>query len=281
MSSNLIKRIIVAVISIPIILYASLQGGVWLFILLSFFVALGIGEYLIGEGVRPTTPFFWSSWITTMFAFVAISGFWPKFEDASSSFVVGGFALFCFFMLSGMLATLMRQEPAHLFNRYVRVLWGMAYVGVLYGLVYRLGENREDYDGGKAMLFLFAILWIGDTAAMWVGSKLGKHKLAPTVSPNKTVEGFVGGFVSALLTALVFYSLDIFPAISFLHLIGIACGVSIFGQLGDMVESMWKRSVNLKDSSHIIPGHGGILDRFDSLLFAAPFAYLYFLLVSG
>lgn len=281
MSANMIKRIIVAAIFIPIILYASLQGGVWLFSLLSLFVAIGIGEYLIGEGQKFSSPMFWSAWITAVIVFVVMSGFWPTFEDTSSSFVVGGFALFCFFMLSGMAATLQQQDPAQLFNRHVRLLWGMAYVGVLYAIVFLFGSNREDYDGGKALLFLFAILWIGDTAAMWVGSQFGKHKLAPTVSPNKTVEGFFGGIVSALLTALLFYSLDVFPSVSFLHLLGIAGGVSIFGQLGDMVESMWKRSVGLKDSSHIIPGHGGILDRFDSLLFAAPYAYLYFLLISG
>ena len=124
-------------------------------------------------------------------------------------------------------------------------------------------------------MFLFGLLWVGDTAAMFVGGAIGKHKLAPTVSPNKTIEGFIGGIVGALVIGalMCFWKFSEVPAY---HVMLIALGCSVFGQLGDLVESMWKRSIGIKDSSAIIPGHGGVLDRFDSLLFAAPFMSFYF-----
>jgi phosphatidate cytidylyltransferase len=148
---------------------------------------------------------------------------------------------------------------------------------VLYGLTFYLGAFKSQslpVSGGDRLLFLFGLLWVGDTTAMWVGSALGRHKLAPTVSPNKTVEGFVGGILGALAigVVMIFWRLD---AIPWYHVLIIAFGCSIFGQLGDLVESMWKRSLGIKDSSAIIPGHGGVLDRFDSLLFAAPFMLFY------
>ena len=154
---------------------------------------------------------------------------------------------------------------------------------MLYPYVYLVGSGQHQIMGtsiqsGDWLLFLFGLLWVGDTAAMGVGKWIGKHKLAPAVSPNKTVEGFFGGIVGAVVIGVIMY-LWKFSDISFTHVLAIAVGCSVFGQLGDLVESMWKRSLGIKDSSAIIPGHGGVLDRFDSLLFAAPFMYYYKLLI--
>jgi phosphatidate cytidylyltransferase len=135
-------------------------------------------------------------------------------------------------------------------------------------------------SGGDLLLFLFGVLWVGDTAAMGVGKWLGRHKLAPAVSPNKTVEGFIGGFVGALAVGLLMAFWK-FGQLPLYHVLFMALGCSLFGQLGDLVESMWKRSLGIKDSSDIIPGHGGVLDRFDSLLFAAPFMYGYLVWLVG
>ena len=167
-----------------------------------------------------------------------------------------------------------------LFLSHSRLLWGFTYIIFLYPFVYAIngvyfGGGLASAGGGDRMLFLFAVLWVGDTAAMWIGSAVGKHKLAPTVSPNKTIEGFVGGLLGALAVGvlMIFWK---FSSVSWYHVLLIALGCSFFGQLGDLVESMWKRSLGIKDSSAIIPGHGGVLDRFDSLLFAAPFMWLYY-----
>jgi phosphatidate cytidylyltransferase len=124
-------------------------------------------------------------------------------------------------------------------------------------------------------LILLMIIWASDTAAYLVGKSLGRHKLAPAVSPKKTVEGFVGAIAGAVLITLVFHKAIDLTIMSALYS-GIILG--ILGQLGDMLESVAKRVFGVKDSSGLFPGHGGILDRLDSFLLTAPFLYHY---VSG
>lgn len=125
------------------------------------------------------------------------------------------------------------------------------------------------------IFYAFVVIWTTDSGAYFIGRKLGKNKLWPEISPNKTVEGFIGGIVSAVVFAIIFNLITgLFG--SFIELIIITILVSIFGQIGDLVESALKRHYNVKDSGKLLPGHGGILDRFDSLLFILPI--LHFLL---
>ena len=117
------------------------------------------------------------------------------------------------------------------------------------------------------------IIWVNDSFAFLVGKNFGKNKLFPSVSPKKTIEGFVGGMVFAMIAG---YIISIYNSdLSLINWIIIATIVSVIGTIGDLVESKFKRQANIKDSGNIMPGHGGILDRLDSLLFAAPFVYLY------
>jgi phosphatidate cytidylyltransferase len=132
------------------------------------------------------------------------------------------------------------------------------------------------YEGGfhpYLMISILSIIWVNDSFAFLVGKNFGKNKLFPSVSPKKTVEGLLGGLVFSLLAGLFIskFNLDF----ATLHWLAIALIVSLIGTLGDLVESKFKRQANIKDSGNIMPGHGGILDRLDSLLFAAPFVYLY------
>ncbi|MBC1521132.1 phosphatidate cytidylyltransferase [Listeria aquatica] len=123
------------------------------------------------------------------------------------------------------------------------------------------------------VLFALLIVWSTDTGAYFIGRQFGKHKLAPHVSPNKTVEGFIGGIVSAIIIAGgFFYLMNLSGNIGLVILALIV--LSIFGQLGDLVESALKRFYGVKDSGKILPGHGGILDRFDSLLFVLPLLHI-------
>ena len=132
--------------------------------------------------------------------------------------------------------------------------------------------------GGYLAITIFASIWICDTVAQFVGLKFGKHKLSPRVSPNKTWEGAVGGFVAAILAALLARFL-LLPFLSIAETLIIGTVVGIFGQMGDLAESLLKRDAQVKDSSSLIPGHGGVLDRFDSLIFVSPILFLYFDLV--
>ena len=277
MSKNLIARIAVAAVAIPAILWISYRGGAWLFGMVLLFALLAAGEFLTREGYRPTGLIFWLGLVAVGLAITVSTGFVNTLQLLSVEISSNGGVLallLAFFLITAMILAVGKDSPAELFRRHARLVWGVLYLGLLYPFVYKMGQGFEAIGGGDCLLFLFALLWLGDTAAMGVGKWLGKHKLAPTVSPNKTVEGFVGGIVGALVIAVVMHFWRL-PDLGLGHLVLIALGASIFGQLGDLVESMWKRSLGIKDSSSLIPGHGGLLDRFDSLLFAAPFAYAY------
>lgn len=134
----------------------------------------------------------------------------------------------------------------------------------------------EGSFNGKILLGIFILIWASDTGAYIFGITLGKNRLFERISPKKSWEGFIGGIAVAQLGAfLIAKYLGIFEYVHWGVIAGI---VAIFGTLGDLVESMYKRSVGVKDSGNILPGHGGILDRFDSFLFTIPviFTYLYF-----
>lgn len=283
MSRNLIARIAIAIVAIPLILWLCYQGGDWLFGMIVFFAALGLYEFLNNEGYGPRHLLFYLACVVVAGMFVAQYGNGVRWFIPVKILFSGMSGMLLFFLLSGMILASGKSSPAELFQKQTRLFWGVFYIGVLYPYVYLVGTSYNQgstyiIPGGDWLLFLFGVLWVGDTAAMFVGKAFGKHKLAPTVSPNKTVEGFIGGIIGALIVGLVMYYWK-FDQLNVVHCLLIAGVCSFFGQLGDLVESMWKRSLNIKDSSSLIPGHGGILDRFDSLLFAAPVMYLYKLLI--
>ena len=124
------------------------------------------------------------------------------------------------------------------------------------------------------LLFIFSVIWWGDIAAYYVGKYLGKHSLAPRVSPGKTVEGSLGGLAGNLAGGLAAWAW-FFQEISLTHCLIVIVICGIIGQFGDLAESILKRSAGVKDSGSLIPGHGGLLDRIDSLMFAAPAFYFY------
>lgn len=144
------------------------------------------------------------------------------------------------------------------------VAWLLGHLVLIHGM-----------DEGKFYIFfLLMVIWGGDTAAYYVGKNLGRRKLAPQISPNKTVEGSVGGLGGAIVGALIakLWFLSELPAGDAV-ILGVLLGAA--GQLGDLSESAVKRSADVKDSGKIIPGHGGLLDRLDSMIFAAPILYYY------
>jgi phosphatidate cytidylyltransferase len=150
------------------------------------------------------------------------------------------------------------------------------YPGLLTGFVGALKSYEAVYDGTKLVMVLFALVWVNDAGAFFAGSALGKRKLAPRISPNKTWEGTIGGFAASVLLGLVIAALSRFTAGQGL-LLGVILGV--IGPLGDLAESALKRGAGVKDSGALLPGHGGVLDRIDSVIVCAPLLY-YFVLTT-
>ena len=145
----------------------------------------------------------------------------------------------------------------------------VVYIGIGFMYFY---ETRE--HGLHFILFALLVVWLTDTGAYIFGRLFGKHKLWPLISPNKTIEGFIGGIISSLIVAVIFgQSFDMH--VSLWLLIPLTMLLSMFGQLGDLVESGLKRHFGVKDSGNVMPGHGGILDRFDSFIFVLPLLNLF------
>jgi phosphatidate cytidylyltransferase len=133
---------------------------------------------------------------------------------------------------------------------------------------------REDQSGAIWIFLLLAVIFAGDTSAYYVGSYWGRHKLSPAISPGKTIEGAIGGLAANLVVGAIGKTLFL-PGLPWSLSLLFFLAVGIAGQLGDLFESEMKRSSNIKDSSNILPGHGGVLDRIDALLFASPVAYIF------
>jgi len=209
--------------------------------------AVGIGLGLIlslilsFEGMKEISPFLVIILLVLAVLFMAVS------QDLSSTISKMGIALF-----------------------------GILFIGFLLAHVSLV---RNMLNGRVWVLFLIITVWAGDIFALLSGSFLGRHKLYPKISPNKTFEGLAGAIVGSIIVALAFSWLFI-PGLKMGSCTLLAIGLGIFGQLGDFTESMLKRSAQVKDSGTLIPGHGGMLDRLDSFLFSAPFlhyALLFFL----
>lgn len=181
----------------------------------------------------------------------------------------------------GMFTTLLAIPASYVFSKRdveeslpasAVAVMGTMYVGMLAGCLIRL---RNDFvEGPKLVFFLLLVVWIGDAGAYYVGKRFGKRKLSPLISPKKTVEGFMGGITTSIICAIVI-SLTFFREFPLVHAIVVGAVLSVAGVIGDLAESMWKRSAAVKDSGTLIPGHGGFLDRFDSILFTAPILYVY------
>ncbi len=132
--------------------------------------------------------------------------------------------------------------------------------------------------GPLLLLFVLILTWVGDTAAYFVGRSFGKYKLAPHLSPKKTWEGTIASFAGFLIVALVFGR---FMTVPVGHLLGMAAVGNVAGQVGDLLESAYKRSAGIKDSGSLLPGHGGVLDRIDALILAIPVVWYYWILIDA
>lgn len=161
-----------------------------------------------------------------------------------------------------------------------KYLYLLGYITLPFLFIVKISFGTNDYNP-KIIIGLFVLIWTNDTFAYLVGKSMGKHKLFERVSPKKTIEGFLGGMVFAAFAGFLISKLYIQPNPAFsgrsiLIWTIIALIVSVFGTIGDLIESKFKRIAGVKDSGSIMPGHGGILDRLDSVIFVAPIIFLFY-----
>ncbi len=267
--NNTATRIIVSIIAIPLIIIACIYGKIPFLIFV-----LGIGTisfWEFSEMVKNKNAY--TNFIVGVIGiFAIILNAYFKFLEFYNLFIAITIVLFLY--------ELFRNKSSVILNVGATLL-GIFYLGLFSSSILMIREYFSELEmfyseGGYIVISIMVSIWVCDSAAFFIGSAFGKHKLFPRVSPNKSWEGAIAGFVFSVITmiaakALVLDSISLNSAI----IIGVIIGV--IGQLGDLVESLIKRDAGVKDSSGIIPGHGGIFDRFDSLLLTAPVVYLYLL----
>lgn len=185
--------------------------------------------------------------------------------------------LFIFIIPSLILIILIfkRDEYGKLLKSGSFSLMGIIYIGIFSGYLLLIYSYRGNGVRGRELLiYLISVIWLGDTGAYYIGRYFGKHPLALRLSPKKTVEGAIGGVIFAILGGLIMRLL-LKNYISYIESILFSIFLSIMGQVGDLIESGFKRALKVKDSGTMLPGHGGVMDRMDGLIFSAPFMYLY------
>jgi len=307
--TNHLQRVIIAVIGIPLVIFLTMAGGIYFFILIAAISGIALREFyrlsaakgaapLIGMGMTAgfvlNLAFFYPQLHTFIVGVAANTGIQIPFPSQAQLAVIATILI----ILSISIVELFRNHGSPILN-ISTTLFGIMYVPLFLSTLIHLREIFIPMDipiyryfplvtqgqmpdvsatiyrwGGYTIVSLFAMIWICDSAAYYFGRAFGKHKLFPRVSPNKSWEGTIAGFLFAVIAAVAAKYL-VLEYLSVGNAVVVGIIVGIFGQIGDLVESLLKRDAGVKDSSSLIPGHGGVLDRFDSLLFVTPLVYLY------
>ncbi len=289
--SNVTKRILVGIIGAPIIVATIILGGWWFFAFVQVIALMGLSEfYQMAENkARGNRVAGYTAGIAAGFILQFTGDLYglAAHEGARLFLLISILLLFTIVVLS---MELWRARPNAIVNVSVTV-FGVLYVSLgmesLIGLrtLFEAPWLRFDAGGGDPTTFpdtygmwlvlnMLGAIWTCDTAAYFIGSKFGRHKLFERISPKKSWEGALSGFVGSIVFFTVM-SYIFLPVLPVWHAIIVGGLIGAAGQLGDLAESLLKRDAGVKDSSNLIPGHGGILDRSDSVLFVAPLVYIY------
>lgn len=259
------KRWITGLVAVPFLVFFIQQGGVWLFLLVVAAAELGLWEYyriILGKGER----------IFSGLPLIGIgSVFLVLFAAYRNSPDLMAAALALNLTAGGLFVVLRFGRTPNIVNFLPKQILGVTYISLFLGLLILI---RNSAEGVVWLYFLIAVVFAGDISALYVGSAVGRHKLSPSVSPGKTVEGSIGGLAANLAIGLLI-KLFFLPGLNWPQTILFCILTGAAGQVGDLFESVLKRSSKVKDSGGLLPGHGGILDRIDALLFATPVAYLF------
>lgn len=267
------KRYLGAIIISPMVIFI-LLGGILLKIGVFLLSMVGLFEFYKVSRKKGIKPLSLAAYIATIVYFLTLDN---KYIS-NPSYYKFLFGILIFSILALMCYIVVNSK--YNYNDIAVTILGFLYVTVFFSYIVLVNQKQ---NGNLLVWLIFISSWLCDTGAYYSGKFFGKHKLIPKVSPNKTIEGSIGGLISSAIACFLFglffntYSSSIQP-LHFL-IIGLICGV--FCQFGDLIASSIKRYIGVKDFSNLIPGHGGILDRFDSILFASVVVYYYITFILG
>ena len=285
--NNFIKRTITGIIYVACIITAFMQPFAMLF-LFALVTGLTAWEFcgLVNDRVAHTQVNPLICTVAAVYFFLAMSGYVSGITPSSGVFIPYLLTIVYLFVSE---LYLKQENPI---NDWAYTMLSQMYIALPYSMIpvlaFNAGADGNIHFNSLLPLSVFIFLWVSDSGAYCVGSLIGKHKLFPRISPGKSWEGSIGGGVFILIAAaavawydhLEFEDLkaagELYPPVlTTLQWLGLGLVVCVFGTWGDLVESLFKRTIGIKDSGNILPGHGGMLDRFDSSLMAFPAAVVY------
>jgi len=283
------KRVATAVVLIPFVVSLVVWGSTAIVSLaVALVTMLALFEYFaLGEAIGHRAHRFWTATCALILVYVQWRGVYvPAYSlpggltaYRNTEWFAGGMpsleVALLLFALGIAAITLFTKRPL------VEALpaAGISTSGLIlvaFPLSFAIRIHGSGTQGPPLLLFAMVIIWVGDTAGYFVGRSIGKRALAPHLSPKKTWEGTVASFLGSLIVAVVFAR---FMTVPLVHLLAMAAVGNIAGQVGDLLESAYKRSAGIKDSGSILPGHGGVLDRIDALILAIPVVWYYWILI--
>ncbi len=269
LNANILPRLVVILLGVPCFYFITLRGGLFFLVLVDLIIPLGLREFYVLMRAKGYQPFEALGY----FCALAISWYAWRAGVGVPLIVTGSLLLI-------MVRELFRREMTRSLAHIAVTVFGIMYIGWMGSHLVMLRElpatlGLDDHIGAQLVCFAALLTWATDTGAYLFGVAFGRHKLIPRISPNKTVEGAVGGLISAGFCGWL-CSKGLTPFLTPFAATVVGLIVGVMAQLGDLVESMIKRDAGIKDSAELIPGHGGVLDRFDSLLFTVPVLYYYF-----
>jgi len=269
MKSTFLNRLPVTLIGIPSVIYLLNEGGTLFAGFASIVVFLCLIEYYDLKKQTSSRP---NKLIGTLLALTTCSLYF-QFPNPNALNII---SIYLLLIIAGLFIELFSVHDNPLNNINV-TLSGVIYIAGLLGSIIAL-RNWDSLNGSRFTMIMFFSVWICDSCAYTFGMLFGKKKLIERISPNKTIVGFLGGILGAFIFFNTMDAIDFFRFdLNMIDLLILTFIVGVCGQLGDFVESMFKRDAGVKDSGQLLLGHGGVLDRFDSLIFTSP---LFFIFVS-
>lgn len=272
--NNFTKRIVFGLLYVGLVISSSLLGALFFYSLFLVFMLICIYEFIKIIELKSIFPYVLG--LTCFFTAVISNNNLVVFEDDfSEKIILSVFLTAIYFAFILALVSSRKIGRQYLGKNFLTLM----YIAIPFSLLIKIPYlNFEGHFDTSIIIGIFILIWSNDVFAFLIGKNFGKHKLIERVSPNKTVEGFLGGFIFTFIAG--YFVATYCSSIQPLHWFTIAIIVSIFGVLGDLIESMFKRQAKIKDSSNLLPGHGGFLDRLDSIIFATPFIFIYLFLTT-
>jgi phosphatidate cytidylyltransferase len=264
-SGSLYKRVMAALVFGPVILWIFWTKGIVFYAFVSGITVVGQWELYRMLGGKPGTAHKIAGYLSGL-CIIADAYF---MSSAHLTYIIVS-ALAVFFLIEII------AGKTNKFEHITLSITAAVYPALFLSFLVNIAQTGTAVIGGHSsfiLLYILLVIWVFDTVSYFSGRAFGKHRFFPSVSPKKTVEGFIGGVAGAVIFGVI-YGMTASPS-HLAHFIAIAVITALAGQAGDLSESIIKRDLRMKDSSNIIPGHGGILDRFDSLIFASPAVYFY------